>query len=94
MQSRTPKELEARFKQLVRLIEKELETEDQVQARIFPPAFQYARHIIICAGRQAQVGGRSRHALGAGTGVEEAQAGLNCGARWRPWFGVLKTAGL
>ena len=29
-QSRTPKELEARFKQLVRLIEKELETEDQV----------------------------------------------------------------
>jgi hypothetical protein len=31
-QSRTPKELEARFKQLVRLIEKELETEDQVRS--------------------------------------------------------------
>mmetsp|Transcript_59635 Transcript_59635/g.158716 ORF Transcript_59635/g.158716 Transcript_59635/m.158716 type:complete len:1056 (+) Transcript_59635:1184-4351(+) len=29
IKSRTPKELEARFKQLVRLIEKELETEDQ-----------------------------------------------------------------
>jgi hypothetical protein len=37
-QSRTPKELEARFKQLVRLIEKELEAEDAGGKRKSIPA--------------------------------------------------------